>query len=305
VKKTDPFVLRSLDGGIDDVFYNKFDVTWGKMNGILTTQRHWTRIPIEIADDDGTVDYNYNDDFFRCDNFTADHSNEKHILFAGCSQTEGVGAPQETVWTKILLNNLNKKNNTNNGFYSIGKSGYGWQKVITTYMIYIEKYGAPEYMFVLLPNLGRFYDWDQENEKYVYVQRYPNGGGVSTDQLDESKVPDFLLIEKPFTLLEHRKCFIDFAISWKLFEKFCESMGTKLLWGSWDYQENVNYKFADLSSNYIDISDEELLDFIREKRPDGKIEKFDLNRRDGHAGTLVNEYWAAKFQKEIEKRGWL
>jgi len=48
-----------------------------------------------------------------------------------------------------------------------------------------------------------------------------------------------------------------------------------------------------------------LLDFIREKRPDGKIEKFDLNRRDGHAGTLVNEYWAAKFQKEIEKRGWL
>lgn len=306
MKQTDPFIFKNFDGGIDDVFYNKFDVTWGKTpNGGVTDQKHWTKLPIEIAEDDGTVDYNYNNEFFRSDDFITDHSNEKHILFAGCSQTEGVGAPLETVWSKVLLNNLNTKNNSSNGFYSIAKSGYGWQKVISTYMLYIEKYGVPEYMFVLLPNLGRFYEWDQSNERYVYVQRYPNGGGVSTDQLDEDKVPDFLFIEKPFSLGEHRKCFVDFSISWKMFEKYCEAMGTKLLWASWDYQENVNYKLANLSQNYIDISNEELLEFIKEKRPDGRIQKFDLSRRDGHAGTLVNEYWASKFEQEITKRGWL
>ena len=305
MKKTDPFILKNLDGGVDDVFYNKFDVTWGKMNGVLTEQRDWTRIPIEIADDDGTVHYHYNNEFFRSDDFITNHDHEKHILFAGCSQTEGVGAPLETVWSKVLLDNINKKNNTNYGFYSIAKSGYGWQKVISAYMIYIEKYGAPDYMFVLLPNLGRFFDWDEETEKYTYVQRYPNGGGVSTDQLDESKVPDFLLIEKPFTLKEHRKSFIDFSISWKMFEKFCELNGTKLIWASWDYQENLNYKLANLSSNYIDITAEGLMKFIEEKRPTGKIEKFDLSRRDGHAGTLVNEYWASCFENESRNRGWI
>lgn len=304
MKKNDPMLFTHFDGGIDDVFYNKFDKTWGNMpsaQGIT----HWTKLPIEIADDDGTVEYDYNNEFFRSHDFITDHSSEKHILFAGCSQTEGVGAPLETVWSKVLLNSINADNNSNYGFYSIAKSGYGWQKVISTYMLYIEKYGVPEFLFVLLPNLGRFYEWDEENNKYVYVQRYPNGGGVSTDQLDESKVPSWLFIEKPFTLKEHRKCFVDFVISWKMFEKYAEAMGTKLIWGSWDYEENKNYKLANFSKNYIDITPEGLLNFIETQRPNGKMEKFDLSRRDGHAGTLVNEYWASVFKSEINNRGWL
>lgn len=300
--KPDPMHFKNFDGGIDDVFYNKFDITWAKVpDNQEPTPKHWTKLPIEIADDDGTVSYDYNNEFFRSDDFKTDHSNEKHILFAGCSQTEGVGAPLETVWTKVLLNNISPES----GFYSIGKSGYGWQKVISTYMLYIEKYGVPEFLFVMLPNLGRFYEWDDANNRYIYVQRYPNGGGVSTDQLDEDKVPDFLFIEKPFTLREHRKSFVDFVISWKLFEKYCESVGTKLLWGSWDYNENINYKLANFSKNYVDITAEDLMKFIEVKRPTGKIEKFDLSRRDGHAGTLINEYWASVFEKEIRNRGWI
>lgn len=305
MNKSNSFIFTSLDGGVDDVFYNNFDKTWAKVpDGAEPTSKFWTKLPIEIAKDDGTVEYHYNDDFFRCDNFTSKHK-DNHILFAGCSQTEGVGAPLETVWSKVLLNNLNSSSDLDLGFYSIAKSGYGWQKVIATYMVYIEKYGVPDYLFVLLPNLGRFFEWDDENQRYVYVQRYPNGGGVSTDQLDEDKVPEFLLIEKPFSLKEHRKSFIDFSISWKLFEKYCESIGTKMLWGSWDYQENKNYLFANISSNYIHLTSEELLEFIKNKRPDGVMKKFDLSRRDGHAGTLVNEYWSSKFYDEVKSRGWL
>jgi hypothetical protein len=304
VKKNNPFILSSLNGGVDDVFYNRFDITWAKTPpGKPETPKLWTRIPIEIAEDDGTVEYLYNNEFFRCDDFSNLH-NAPHILFAGCSQTEGVGAPLETVWSNSLLNSINS-NGLNSKFYSIAKSGYGWQKIITNYTLYVEKYGTPEYLFILLPNLGRFFEWDDEEDRYLYVQRYPNGGAVSTDQVDQDSVPDFLFIEKPFLKHEHRKCFIDFSISWKLFEKYCESNGTKILWASWDYEENKNYKFANLSKNYIDLSNDELLEFIKKKRPGGNLGRFDLSRRDGHAGILVNEYWASKFHEEINKRGWL
>lgn len=304
--KKDEFKLTSLKGGVDDVFYNKFDRTWAKVpDGTPEPERVMTRIPIEVADDDGTVIYNYNNDFFRCDNFTKEHGDNPHILFAGCSQTEGVGAPLETVWTKVLLNQINRELGASSGFYSLGKSGFGWQKVVTSFMLYVDTYGAPDYLFTLLPNLGRFFEWDDESESFLYVQRYPNNGGASTDQLDEEKIPSVIFLEKPLQKMEHRKAFIDFSIGWKLFEKYCESVGTKLLWASWDYKENKNYELANISKNYFPLSEEGLMDFIRESRPDGKLQQFDLSRRDGHAGILVNNYWASEFKKAIEARGWL
>lgn len=299
--KNKAYKLTSIRGGIDDVFYNTFDKTWAKTApNAPEYPRVLTKLPIEVADDDGTVVYNYNTDYFRCDDFSRQHPANGHILFAGCSQTEGVGAPLETVWSKVLLNKLS----SDYGFYSIAKSGFGWQKVITSFMTYTDKYGTPDYLFVLLPNLGRFFEWDDQSESFVYVQRYPNGGDVSTEQEDESKIPSGVFIEKPFSKEEHKRSFVDFSISWKLFEKYCESVGTKLLWGSWDYNENDNYELAAISKNYVKLSEDGLMEYIMKQRPDGKMQEFDLSRRDGHAGILVNEYWADSFNKEISSRGW-
>jgi hypothetical protein len=172
-------------------------------------------------------------------------------------------------------------------------------------MLYVDKYGAPDYMYALLPNVGRFFEWNDSDNSYMYVQRYPNNNVESTEQSDPGKIPSMTLLEKPLSLAEHRKCFVDFVIGWKLFEKYCESVGTKLLWGSWDYDENKNYRLANISKNYVDLSHEGLLSFIQSARPDGVLGKFDLSRRDGHAGILVNEYWQDAFLNEARKRGWL
>lgn len=306
IGRNERFLLNGLNGDVPDVFYNRFDKTWAEIQNEdgSPVSRNWTKLPIEMTKDDGTVDYTLNQDYFRCDDFTSEHKG-KHILFAGCSQTEGIGAPLETVWSKLLLNKINQDEQEKSGFYTIAKAGFGWQKVVSNFMIYVDKYGAPEYLFVLLPNVGRFFQWDINSNRYVYVQRYPNGSAVSVEYEDKDRTLDPLLTAKPLTLTEHRKCFVDFVIGWKLFEKYCESIGTKMLWASWDHTENENYKSVNISKNYVDVSAEELMKFIRAKRPDGKIGKFDLNRRDGHAGILINEYWADVFNKEIKDRGWL
>jgi hypothetical protein len=298
----DPYILMDLRGAVDDIFYNSFDRTWAKVApGESDPPRVWTKLPIESAEDDGTVVYNYNNEFFRSEDFTAEEKLGKHILFAGCSQTEGVGAPLETVWSKVLLNSLDP----NLGFYSIAKSGFGWQKVITSFMVYVDKYGAPDYLFILLPNLGRFFEWEDSTSSFRYVQRYPNGGSVISKQDSDDNTPVGVFVEKPFSKEEHKRSFIDFSISWKLFERYCESVGTKMLWSSWDYNENNNYELANISNNYISLNEDGLMSYIASNRPDGKMKQFDISRRDGHAGVIINEYWADEFRKEIGKRGWL
>lgn len=301
------FTFTDFRGNVDDVFYNNFDITWMKAESNIRngSPRTFTRLPIENAQDDGSVLYEYNEDYFRCDNFKNAHQNTPHILFAGCSQTEGVGAPLETVWSKLVLNSISPQS----GFYSIAKSGYGWQKIITNFMIYVDRFGAPDYLFALLPNVGRFFEWDKISNSYIYVQRYPNGH-VEQDaphsyKKDEHGNFTSILEERRLEEEEHKKFFIDFVIGWKTFERYCDAIGTKVIWSSWDYQENRNYKKAGVFSGYVDLTVEGFSDFIKEKRPDGKLEKFDLSRRDGHSGILENEYWQSVFVDAIRKREWL
>jgi hypothetical protein len=282
-----------LSSAIDDVLKEKFDITWfvGK-----ESVRTLSILPIEKAIDDGTITYTYNNELFRCDDFTAERDGT-HILFAGCSQTEGVGGNIETVWTKILHSSLSENGGVDK-FFSISRAGWGWQKIISNFMIYTSKYGFPEYFLVLLPDLCRFFEWDPEKSMWVYVQRqYSDAPSMPNGKPS--------IFSKPATIEEHKKAFIDFAVGWKLFEAHCKDNNVKLLWGSWDYGEVDNYQRFIKSDSYIHLSDKEYLSFIKSNRPDGKIEQFDLERRDGHEGILAHQYWAEKFKDEIQKRGWL
>ena len=54
---------------------------------------------------DKSVEYNLNEDYFRSDNFKKEHDG-LHILFSGCSESEGVGANIEYAWTHILYKKI-------------------------------------------------------------------------------------------------------------------------------------------------------------------------------------------------------
>lgn len=284
MKFKDYKLLKLNEGNVKDIFFNDFDITW--MQGPDKPRRDYSILPIENAKDDGEVSYFYNEDFFRCDNFKKEH-NGNHILFAGCSNTEGVGSPLETVWSKMLYNELATKYKMD-GFYSIARSGYGWQKIISNFMIYTQKYGFPSHLFVLLPNITRFYIWENETRGWQYVQRYP-----------EDK-------RNHVTENEYFEKFIDFIISWRLFEKYCEDNNVKLIWSTWFEIDEHNLKIANQSRSFFDMDKNGFLtNFVKVKRPDLKMGKHDLSRRDGHDGILWHEYWLEKFQKEIETRGFL
>lgn len=279
---------------IDDIFNQEFDITFFKTNKSMISDlpRTMSTMPGENAEDDGLVSYIYNNEYFRCDDFTDEHSGT-HILFAGCSQTEGMGAPLETTWAKLLYNDL-KDNNIIDGYFNIARAGFGWQKIISNFLIYEKRYGTPEYLFILLPDVSRMFQWDLESHSWSYTQKSPD----FNDDIDER-------FNKSLSESEHRKAFIDFAAGWSLFESYCKAKNINLLWSTWDYEENENLRrFLNLD-NYVELGTEGLDKYIKHVRPDGKLEKFDLFRRDGHLGILPNQYWYILFKDSIIKRGWL
>jgi hypothetical protein len=207
------FIINTINpSNAMDVFFDQFDKTWAE--GLPeNSEKYFTVAPNEnILDgiDDKSITYFYNKDWFRSDDFKVDHDGV-HILFSGCSNTEGIGAKKEDIWSY----SLNSKFKNSDGFFNLAKSGWGWEKIIFNFMTYIKKYGKPDYYFILLPNIGRFFDWDEKESKWEYVQRY---------QSDAKTINVKTIDYNPLSIKQHRERFISFVMGWKFFEFFCEQI---------------------------------------------------------------------------------
>lgn len=309
---------------IEDVFLKKFDITWAAfdegnhMFSDFTEKdlehrigpRTWDRIPIERfecdhSECDGKVIYQYNNEYYRCDDFKSQHDG-LHILFAGCSETEGVGGSIEDTWTDKLYKRISESNKVS-GFYSIARSGYGWQKIITNFQVYVKKYGFPNFLFVLLPNVGREYRYYTDTQVYRYYQLYPENHEIDDNGIctfdNNYKIPAVKAYENNTILLqEYYKTLIDFKISWELFEKFCETNGTKMLWSTYDLIDMHNINFLNIGKNFFSIDTEGVDNYIKNQN-NFIITKNSFKLRDGHSGSAIKEYWAKMFENEITNRG--
>lgn len=314
---------------VNDTNLENFDITWAvydrtnapgweeMVGGAIKPQdwqhkigdRLWDKIPGESYECDhsvcdGSITYQYNNEYFRCDDFTSEHDG-MHILFAGCSETEGVGGPLESTWTHRVYKEI-AKNNKVSGFYSIARAGFGWQKIITNFQIYTKKYGFPQFLFVMLPNVGRQYKYDVKEGLYTYYQCYPEDYYIDENQLcttsNGKKISSNEIYKEGIILLEdYFKAILDFKISWTLFENFCKSNGTTVLWSTYDSADTHNLQKLDVNSSYFVSNTDEVNSFITTKI-DYKIEKDSFRYRDGHYGSLIKEYWSELFLKEIKER---
>ena len=281
-----------------DIFWDEFDITWAQSKE-YSKSKHFTVNPAESQQafgtiDDGEVTYDYNNDWFRSDEFTVDHPEKYHIVFSGCSETEGVGSPLDTVWSKMLHTELKEKYDIG-GYYNLAKSGNGWHKVVSSLMVYIKKYGKPTHLFVLLPNIARNFVWEDERETWTYQQKL--NFSSNKKHLPES------MVNQITTLDEYRNAFIQFSLTWKLFEAFCNASNIKLICSSWNYEENLNLEFQNHIPSYFPLHRPDFDEYAKIKRPDGKFKDKDLRRRDNHSGILYHEWWKDAFMDEIKKRG--
>jgi len=282
--------------GVTDVFSDSFDRTW--FNMLPEDQKEKkefsaTPFELEIGVDDGSVNYIYNSDRFRCDEFGFNNS-KYHIVFGGCSETEGVGGNLEESWSYKLYLNLKEKYDIG-GYYSLGKSGNGWHKIALSLIEYANRYGAPTHFFVMLPNIGRNFYWNKDNKRWKYDQKYVYAGTGDSPYGKENIIDED----------EHKRQFIEFAVGWKIFYNYCKSNNIKLLYSTWDLEENSNLLMYDNQHQCFHQlgTDKDLQGFIESKYPDLKLPQRALKKRDGHKGDIIHEYWKDCFLKAIKTRG--
>ena len=285
---------------LDYLKIKEFDVTWAmtpeealsKYNikfGYRTDGNfhYLDKLPAEnIIDKSVQVLYKYNQNWFRCDNFTKNH-NGLHILYSGCSNTEGYGANIENTWPHMLHSHLSNFN-TISGYFNLGKGGNGLHKILNSFIAYIKEYGKPDYFFVLAPSVLRVWEWEDGFWKYKTKPLYATY---------EDKIKELIL--------DHRKEFPNWLTLMNALEAICNTNDIKFLWTTWDNNETINIIQTELFNNsFFPLPPR--YDFIVEKyRPGLKMNKGDLRARDGHPGKVVHEIWSDYFIKEIKKRGWL
>ena len=291
------YKLKKYDN-LNDLFEGNFDVTWQKHLEQLPTNKKlvFTITPTEVRRgviDDKTVTYRYNNDFFRCDNFIEKHDG-KHILFGGCSETEGVGGNIEDTWSHMLYNKISKEEKCS-GFFNLAKSGWGWNRIIVNSLIYFKKYGYPDVYFILLPNHERNFSYKNESSTlenlFTYDQKYPEPyfDYVDATQNNNRSSPK-----------EYFENFIHFLINWKTFYELCEAKNIKLIFSTWDELDGLNLQNI-FFNNFFLLTRENERKFNNGYAKNNKIKPEDLKKRDGHSGKIGHMFWSQEFYKKYKE----
>jgi len=251
---------------------------------ILSNDQYKTLHLSEIvrnAKDNGLINYNYNEFGYRCDNFIKEKdSNKIRIVFSGCSETEGVGNNIEDTWSFLFYRYLSNNYNTD-GYFNLGLSGSGYQKIISNLLNFIKIYDGVDYIFILLPNIARWIEWidDSSGYKEIGLDPWHNKPKRKNDT----------------TIKNQRDILINFILTIRLFESYCEEKNIKLLWATWDQKDEDNYDFLlkkRVFKNFIRIENDKILESLLIDKTNNTKK---LLARDGHLGFGFHELWADAF----------
>ena len=238
---------------------------------------------------------NCNSKGYRSDEFKKDH-NSNHILFSGCSETFGAGDIMENSWAHMTYTAISK-NIECSGFFNLGKSGAGFKEIIYGIYKYIDEFKAPDSIFVLFPNVARtivYLDHFGDPELRGYYSVFPD---LSNDLIVTHKnnvEPDSILVDtggrKAHRNLDKDE-FANFMLAVKGLEAYCNALGIRLFWSTWDTKDLKWYTeaYSKMVKNYvcIDIDNQDLY-----KKT---LEGLNLEKPDGHHGTAYHSLWSDNF----------
>lgn len=281
------------DNMLKSIFFNEID------NTVRTAEETFINsgesAELKKIKKDKDITYKYNSLGFRSDEFIKDHRGE-HVLFSGCSETEGVGGSLDSCWSYMTYQELKKEENLS-GFFNLSRYGWGYDVIISNIMTYIKNYGKPDKIFILFPNIGRFCQWrdskDESYEIFHYIGAMPNS--VKVTGLE----PGW---KRQISIETQRSLFINFTMIVKLFEEYCESNNIELIWSTWDPDDATNCQNAGVFGKFIEMAKPD--DFVKNNEDlflnQIKIKKDWQRKRDGHSGYLFHYVWSKCFLGQID-----
>jgi hypothetical protein len=289
-KLNEEYTMKNIykDRNNHAVFFNIIDTVDRKKEEEFLI---WGEVLKKNYDQDDSVRYYFNSLGYRSDEFTNSHEGE-HILFAGCSETEGMGGNLESLWAYMVYKQLCETKKIS-GFFNLSRAGWGHDVVIANIIQYINAYGKPNKIYMLLPELSRDFKWlglFDETEKYLYINKTPHY------VLKDTRLPNGQLKERQ-SLEEQRNMVAKFINLLKLFEEYCVSNDIELVWSTHSFPDGKNYKSLDVFKNFIEMPGfDDIIPKNKDSFDDEVYHKKNLlDKRDGHKGYLFHYQWSQRF----------
>lgn len=244
-------------------------------SGFFYGQDNYLNNNSKILETDTTIKYEINSHGFRCDEFT-DPSN--NFLFAGCSETFGLGLPNEYRWSYLF-----NKTTGSNYFYDLSVPASSIYMIVNNVVNYLKNIGKPKGIFIMFPDLFRMPNFILYRENSYLLTNF-----VKPELIDQNSL--YSLTPKHISIN-----------SINVLEFICELMDIDLLWSTWDIDFNKeileNNLHVDIFKNYINV-----LDNVNYKDIDkNDFELYgDIARDRVHFGAHTHFMFSKVFEKEYK-----
>jgi len=157
------------------------------------------------------------------------------IIAAGCSQTYGVGVPEEIRWSNQLGKSMNMSQAT------VSLPGWSTQSIVNGVMSYIKQYGKPKVVALLLPDFYR-YDLLVNKDSMVFRlenPKLPDSGPIR--RINDVTAPHVELpkvSKRPHVSYEILSAEISYFLSGqflRFFIEYCKEAKITLVWATLNY----------------------------------------------------------------------
>jgi hypothetical protein len=204
--------------------------------------------------------YRINSDFFRDKHFEKLKLEDYNVLALGCSFTFGSGLPEEYVWPRILESEM-QKFMPETKVFNLGSPGIGIDVIINNAIAFIDKYGTPDAIFALFPDMNRKMYYEPLTKKYeVYVARFSHFKLRKEQRTLHNKTKIYNFEDSAYDMINHIK----------ILESFCRVAGIKLVWHSWpendiELYSAMNFKKYTTFDNFYFENKENILESVPEE----------------------------------------
>jgi len=187
------------------------------------------------------VDYSVNSYGYR-----GPELSKSDLLTSGCSQSFGVGIPENLTWTKMLAGDSMSYNN-------LSYPGNSTSAMVEDVFKYFEIYGHPKYLRLLLPDFLRFKFIKAANEN-TFIQNSQGKIGeflntvsdADRSMLKYEKMP--IAVEK---IIPTAVPFRQNLMAIKILEQYISQTDIDFKWATWHNELNIHFNHYDYNfKNY-------------------------------------------------------
>lgn len=230
------------------------------------------------------TDISINNYGHRSENFKELRTDKLNILFSGCSETFGEALPERHNWPNYVIKKMKDANQHFGQGSVLSFPGGSISKIVRNIFKYVDSFGKPDYIIVLLPDIYR-------------TEVYSVGG--NTQQIRMMKDPVLDTVSQDFPGISEYDCLTTYIQQYQILDIFCKTNNIKLLCSSWSKEVSKSMSNID-SVSFRSFNPELVVEYYKSKDFDqeyfASLDKdFAESAADSmHSGSISNMH-AGKF----------